>query len=162
MRSSRGLTRWAEFSGRRRRRRQLVLPRAIVPRTPPPCLSGKGAGHQNAWSHTRMLGPSVYPAYLEREPVIRMLGPIPECLVLQYFQIHESYQNAWSFRISRFTSHTRMLGPSVFPASQVIPKCLVLQYFQIHGSCQNAGSSDTQSISSDSQSTAVQVQAPKV
>merc|ERR1712023_424050 len=27
---------------------------------------------------------------------------IPECLVLQYFQIHRSYQNAWSFSISRF------------------------------------------------------------
>ena len=27
---------------------------------------------------------------------------IPEWLVLQYFQIHRSYQNAWSFSISRF------------------------------------------------------------
>ena len=43
-----------------------------------------------------------------------MLGPIPECLVIQYFQINESHQNAWSFSISRFTSHTRMLGPSIY------------------------------------------------
>ena len=119
---------------------------------------------------------------------------IPECLVLQYFQIHRSYQNAWSFSISRFTSrkssfetqngllglmiiiksqipamnscgwqflnlkitnscdefvwltngwsfsisrytsYTEMVGPSVFPEKQVIPKWLDFQYFQIHGS----------------------------
>ena len=53
---------------------------------------------------TRMLGPSVYLADLARGWVIRRLGPIPECLVLKYFQIHGS------------------------------PKWLVLQYFQIHGS----------------------------
>ena len=40
-----------------------------------------------------MLGPSVFPDS----------RVIPECLVLQYFQIHRSYQNAWSFSISRFT-----------------------------------------------------------
>ena len=88
---------------------------------------------------------------------------IPECLVLQYSQIHRSYQNAWSFSISRFRGHTRMLAqmvwepkhsklmvqmdrkstgsnPAVFPDSQVIPECLVLQYFQIHRSYQNAWS----------------------
>ena len=31
------------------------------PPDPPPCLSSKGAGHQNVRSHTRMLGPSVFP-----------------------------------------------------------------------------------------------------
>ena len=82
----------------------------------------------------RMVGPSVFPD----SQVLRMLGPsvfpdsqvIPECLVLQYSQIHRSYQNAWSFSISRFTSHTRVLGPSVFPDSQAIPECLVLPYME--------------------------------
>ena len=50
----------------------------------------------------------------------------PQVPTLQYFQIHRSYQNAWSFSIPRFTGHTRMLGPSVFADSQVIPECLVL------------------------------------
>ena len=109
-RHSRGLTRWAEFSGRRRRRRrrrrrQLVSPGGYRPPDPPPCLSSKGAGHQNVRSHTRMLGPSVYPAYPASGRVI------PELLLLWYFQTHELYQNAWSFSISRFTGHTRMLGP---------------------------------------------------
>ena len=124
----RGLTRCSELLGRRRRRRrrQLVLLGGYRPADPPPCLSSKGAGHQNVRTHTRMLRPSVYPAYIARGRVIRMLGPISECLVLQYFQIHKSYQNAWSFSIPRFTGHTRMLGPSVFPDSQVIPECLVL------------------------------------
>ena len=90
-----------------------------------------------------------------------MLGPIPECSVLQYFQVHKSYQNVWSFSISRFTSHTRMLGPSVFPDSQVIPECLVLQYFQIHGSYQNSWSSDAQSISSDTQNKRYKFRHPK-
>ena len=44
----------------------------------------------------------------------------PQVPILQYFQIHRSYQNAWSFSISRFTGHTRMLGPSVFPDSRVL------------------------------------------
>ena len=81
------------------------------PPDPPSCLPSKGAGHQNVRSHTRMLGPSVYPAYLARGRVIRMLGPMPACLVLQCFQIHRSYPNAWSFSISRFTGHFRMRGP---------------------------------------------------
>ena len=42
-------------------------------------------------------------AYLARGWVIRMLGPIPECLVIQYSQIHRSYQNGGSFSISRYT-----------------------------------------------------------
>ena len=96
------------------------------PPDPQPCLISKGAGLQNVRSHTRMLGPSEYPAYLARGRVIKMLGPIPECLVLQYFQIHKSCQNAWSFSISRFRSHTRLLGPSVFPDSRDIPECLAL------------------------------------
>ena len=68
----RGLTRWAELLGRRRRRRrrrrhrQLVSPGGYRPPDPPPCLSSKGTGDQNVRSHTRMLGPSVYPAYLAR------------------------------------------------------------------------------------------------
>ena len=71
---------------------------------PPHCLFGKGEGHQNIRSHTRMLGPSVFPdSNSEGLARGRMLGPRPECLVLQYFQIHESYQNAWSFSIYRFT-----------------------------------------------------------
>ena len=86
-RHPRGLTRWAELLARRRRRRcrrQLVSPGGYRSPDPPPCLFSKGAGPQNFRSHTRMLGPSVYPAYLARGRVIRMLGPIPECLVLQY------------------------------------------------------------------------------
>ena len=79
----RHLTRWGELLGRRRRcrcrrRRLLFYREAIAPRTP-------------------------HPAYLARGRAIRMLDPIPECLVLQYSQIHGSYQNAWSFSISRFT-----------------------------------------------------------
>ena len=66
-----------------------------------------------------MLGPSVFPDSntegLARGRVFRMLGPIPECLVLQYFRIHESYQIAWSFSIPRFTGHTRMMVPSAYP-----------------------------------------------
>ena len=50
---------------------------------------------------------------------------------------------------STFTSYFRMVGPSVFPDSQVISERLVLQYlqirlfhqnFQIHRSCQNGWS----------------------
>ena len=123
-RDPRALTRWAELLGRRRRRRrrrrrQLVSPGGYRPPDPPPCLISKGAGLQNVRFHTRMLDPSVYPPYLARKRVLFWLGPIPECLVLEYFQIHESYQNAWSFSISRFSGHTRMLGPPVFPDSQV-------------------------------------------
>ena len=44
----------------------------------------------------------------------------PQVPILQYFQIHRSYQNAWSFSISRFTGHTRMSGLSVFPHSRVL------------------------------------------
>ena len=90
------------------------------PPDPPPCLSSKGVGLILIRSHTRMLGPSVLPDSntegLARGRVItvrshtRMLGPsifpdsqvTPECLVLQYFQIHRSYQNAWSFHIWSF------------------------------------------------------------
>ena len=75
--------------------------RTSVGFTGAPCLSSKGAGHQNVRSHPRMLGPSVFADS----------RVVPECLVLQYFQIHESHHNAWSFSISRFTGHTRMLGP---------------------------------------------------
>ena len=47
-----------------------------------------------------------------RPPAATLVGPsvspdsrvIPEWLVLQYFQIHESYQNGRIFSISRFTS----------------------------------------------------------
>ena len=41
-------------------------------------------------------------------------------LVLQYFQIHELYQNGWSFSISRYTSYTKMVGFSVFPDSRIL------------------------------------------
>ena len=58
-----------------------------------------------SWFHRGAIAPRTpHLAYLARGRVI------PECLVLQYFQIHELYQNAWSFSISRFTGHTRMLG----------------------------------------------------
>ena len=54
-----------------------------------------GAGLQNVRSHTRILGPSVFPDSntegLAWGRVFRMLGPIPECLVLQYFQIQIGY-----------------------------------------------------------------------
>ena len=113
-RSSKALARWVELLGCRRcrRRRQLVFHRGAI--APP----GARTPH---------------PAYLARRRVIRMLGPIPECLVLQYFKIHESYQNAWSLSISRFTGHTRMLGPSVFQIHRA-SKRLALRYSQIHWS----------------------------
>merc|ERR1712118_404550 len=60
----------------------------------------KGLGAQAFQSHGLEMGrkstgsnPSVFPDS----------QVIPEWLVLQYFQIHRSYQNAWSFSISRFT-----------------------------------------------------------
>ena len=53
-------------------------------------------------------------------PMVLKWAGSPQVPVLQYFQIHRSYQNGWSFSISRFTGHTRMLGPSVFPDSQVL------------------------------------------
>ena len=69
----------------------LVSPGGYRPPDPPPCLSSKGAGH------TRMLGPSVFPDS----------RVIPECLVLQYFQIHGSYQNAWSSDAQSISSDTQ-------------------------------------------------------
>ena len=81
----------------------------LSPPDPPPCLSSKVAGHQNAWYHTRMLGTSVFPDS----------QVIPEWLVLQYFQKSRLYQNGRSFSISRYTSYTKMVGPSVFPDSRV-------------------------------------------
>ena len=79
----RGLARWAELLGRRRRRRPRR--RRLV------SLFSKGTGHQNVRSQTRMLGPSVFPdsntEEMARGQVFRMLGSIPECLVLQYFKI---------------------------------------------------------------------------
>ena len=89
----RGLVRWAELLGRRRGRRQLVLPGDYRPPDPPPCLISRGVGLHNVRSHTRMLGPSAF----------QDSQVIPECLVLQYSQIHRSYQNGGSFSISRFT-----------------------------------------------------------
>ena len=58
-----------------------------------PCLSSKGAGHQNVRSRARVPGPSVFPD----SQVLRMAGPsvFPDSQVL------------------------RMAGPSVFPDSQV-------------------------------------------
>ena len=91
----------------------------LSPPGPPTLLDWQGVGLQNVRSHTRMLGPSVFPDSstegLAKGRVFRMLGPIPECLVLQCFQMHKSYQNAWSFSISRFTSHTRSLPPQTPP-----------------------------------------------
>ena len=131
---TRGLTRWAELLGRRRRRRQLVSPGGYRPPDPPPCLISKEQVlAQMVWEPKRskpmvQMGrkstgsnPSVFPDS----------QVIPECLVLQYFQIHRSYQNAWSFSISRFT------GP------------------------QNAWSSDAQSISSDTQHKRYKFRHPK-
>ena len=40
---------------------------------------------------------------------------LSEWWVLQYIQIHELYRNVWSFSISRYTSYTKMVGPSVYP-----------------------------------------------
>ena len=91
-------------------------------------LVPKGLGAQAFQSHGLEMGrkstgsnPSVFPDS----------QVIPECLVLQYFQIHRSYQNAWSFSISRFR------GP------------------------QNAWSSDAQSISSDTQHKRYKFRHPK-
>ena len=103
----------------------------LSPPGPPPCLISKGADHQNVRSHTRMLGPSVFPDSntegLARGRVFRMLGPISECLVLQYLQI-QILRISKGAGLQNVRSHTRMLGPSVFPDSQVIPECLVLPY----------------------------------
>ena len=96
---TRGLTRWVVLLGRRRRRRrQLVSPGGYRPPDLPPCLIGKQEVlAQMVWEHKRsklmvQMGrkstgsnPSVFP-----DPQV-----IPECLVLQYFQIDRSYQNAW-------------------------------------------------------------------
>ena len=121
---------------------------AIAPRTPHPASFARNKSWPK-WSRS----PSVPSPWSEwagspQVPINPSVFPdsqvIPECLVLQYFHIHRSYQNAWSLSISRFTGHTRMPGPSVFPDSQVIPECLVLQYFQTHRSYQNAWSSDAQ------------------
>ena len=77
----------------------------------------RGAGLQSVRSHTRMLRPSVFPDSntegLARQRVFRMFGPIPECLVLQYLQIQESCQNAWSFSISRFTGSQNVWSFSI-------------------------------------------------
>ena len=93
----------------------------LSPPDPPPCSSSKGTGHQNVSFHTRMIGHSIFPNSktegLARGRAIRLSGPIPKCLALQSFQIHESYRNARSFNIPRFAGYTRMLGPSVIPDS---------------------------------------------
>ena len=57
-----------------------------------------GTGSQNEFFPKRtpaatLVGPSVFPDS----------RVISEWLVLQYFQIHELYQNGWIFSISRFT-----------------------------------------------------------
>merc|ERR1712023_217665 len=51
-------------------------------------------------------------------PMVLQWAGSPQVPILQYFQIHRSYQNGWSFSIPRFTGHTRMLRPSVFPDSR--------------------------------------------
>ena len=75
-----------------------------------------------------MLGPSVFPDQntegLARGQVFRMLGSLPECLVLQYLQIQV-------LELGRGRVF-RMLGPSAFPDSQDLPERLVVQCFQIH------------------------------
>ena len=123
-----------------------------TPPLPPACLSSKGAGHQNVRSHTRILGPSVYSAYLARGRIIRMLGPIPKLsskgtgrqnVRSHTRMIGPSVYPAYLARADHqnVRSHTRTLCPSVYPAylarGQVIrmlgpiPECLVLQYFEI-------------------------------
>ena len=44
---------------------------------------------------------------------------IPKWLLIQYCQKSRLYQNGGSFSISRKAGYTKMLGPSVFPDSQV-------------------------------------------
>merc|ERR1719498_272664 len=102
-----------------------------------PILPGpKGLGAQAFQSHGLEMGRKSTGS----NPMVLKWAGSPQVPILQYFQIHRSYQNAWSFSISRFTGHTGMLGPSVFPDSGVVPECLVLQYFQIQESYQNAWS----------------------
>ena len=55
---------------------------------------------------------------------------IPEWLVLQYFQIHELYQNGRSFTFSRYTRYTKLAGFSAFPDSRIL-KMVGFQYFQV-------------------------------
>ena len=126
----RGLTRWAQLLGRRRRRRcQLVLPGGYRPPDLPPCLISKEQVLAQMVQEPKRSKPMVQMGRKStgsNPAVFPDSQGVPEWLVLQYFQIHTSYQNAWSFSISRFTGHTRMLGPSVFQDSRVIPECLVL------------------------------------
>ena len=87
-----------------------------------------------SWFHRGGIAPRIpHPAYLARKkswPRWSRSASVPsswskwagspQVPILQYFQIHRSYQNAWSFSISRCTGHTRMLGSSVFPDSGVL------------------------------------------
>ena len=110
-----------------------------------PILPGpKGLGAQAFQSHGLEMGRKSTGS----NPMVLKWAGSPQVPILQYFQIHRSCQNAWSFSISRFTGpqnacsfsisrytgYNKMLGPSVFPEKEVIPKWLVLQYFQIHRS----------------------------
>ena len=106
----------------------------LSPPGPPPCLISKEEVLAQIVQEPKRSKPMVQmgrkstgsnPAVFPDSQVI------PECLVLQYFQIHRSYQNAWSFSISRFR------GP------------------------QNAWSSDAQSISSDTQHQRYKFRHPK-
>ena len=81
---------------------------AIAPRTPHPAWLARNKSWPK-WSRSPSV-PSPWSKWARS----------PQVLILQYFQIHRSYQNAWSFSISRFTGHTRKLGPSVFPDSEVL------------------------------------------
>ena len=68
-----------------------------------------------------MVGPSVFPNS----------QVIPKWLVLQYFQIHESYQNGWIYSISRCTSYIKMIRFSVFYQIHRSSKWVDFQYFQV-------------------------------
>merc|ERR1712078_778406 len=86
----------------------------------------KGLGAQAFQSHGLEMG---WKSTGSNPMVLKWAGS-PQVPILQYFQIHRSYQNGWSFSISRFTGHTRMLCPSVFPDSQV--ENPVLRFQNIH------------------------------
>ena len=91
----RGLTRWAELLGRRRRRRrrQLVLPGGYRPPDPPPCLISKEQVLAEMVQEPKRSDPMVQMGRKSTgssPSVFPDSQVIPECLVLQYFQIHRS------------------------------------------------------------------------
>ena len=96
--------------------------------------------------YTQMLGPSVFPDSQVENPVLRpqmdFLGLIIiiKSQILRWIPVVDSSWTLKSQIPAMNSCGGQMVGPSVFPDTQVIPKWLVLQYSQIHRSYQNAWS----------------------